>query len=485
MNPLIRRAVGKRRYWPSFSALALAAAANATFAQPSATSAATSPAAAEGPASATATAQDALVREAVLYAYPYQEFMKMRHAALSDKSSPTFTSLNRFRHSRHLATPKDRWANGPINDTFYSTTWFDVGTSPLLLDVPQTEGRYYVIALIAADLNTFAYIGRRVGGTSARRIAIVAPGWNGRLPAVDQVIRAPSRDIYLNMRVLVDGPEDAAAAHAVQDAFHTTPLDSRAALDEPGQVPRADDWARFVDVSNEALTRNPPPASEQALLERLAAVGICGQACSWKALPAEVQARWLKLAPQVEKELKTTLNADRTTPDPRRRNGWVPYRLPSSFGRDYRMRAASAAMSGAILGLEAAEASYFAASVDGDKRALGEGASYRLHLPQGRLPADAFWSISLYEFVPGGQYMVENPINRYSIGDRTRGLKFNPDGSLDIWIQPHEPSTDKRANWLPSPLSNRFYLMARAYQPWPVVQDPAWTPEPVQRLDQP
>jgi hypothetical protein len=131
------------------------------------------------------------------------------------------------------------------------------------------------------------------------------------------------------------------------------------------------------------------------------------------------------------------------------------------------MRAQSAAMSGGILGLEAAEATYFAASVDGNNQALGKGQAYRLHLPQGRLPADAFWSISLYEFVTGGQYMVDNPINRYSIGDRTKGMKFNADGSLDIWLQPTDPGPEKRANWLPTPEKNLFYLMARAYQPWP------------------
>ena len=69
---------------------------------------------------------------------------------------------------------------------------------------------------------------------------------------------------------------------------------------------------------------------------------------------------------------------------------------------------------GGILGLEAAGATYFAASADGANKALGGGggASYRLHLPERRLPGDAFWSITLYEFVTGGQYMVENPINR-------------------------------------------------------------------------
>lgn len=425
---------------------------------------------------------DSLIREAMLYAYPYQEFMKLRHEALEVKDSPTATTLNQFHHSRHLATPKDRWANGPIRDTFYSTGWLDLEKSPVILSVPNTKERYYVIAMVDAKLDTFAYVGRRIGGTSARKIAIVGPRWNEKLPPVEQIVRAPTRDVYLNMRVLVSDEEDLPAAHAVQDNFRlhawraTTP-------DSPRITPSPQDWSRFVDVANEALVRNPPPEAEKPLLQRFAKVGICGQTCAWDKLSEQVQKRWQTLAPEIEKnELKNRLNADRKTADPNRRNGWTPYRLPDGFGNNYAMRAQSAAMSGGILGLEAAEASYFAASVDGSNQPLGAGQSYRLHLSKGGLPVDAFWSISLYEFVTGGQYMLDNPINRYSIGDRTKGMTFNADGSLDIWLQPGDPGPEKRANWLPTPEKNRFYLMARAYQPWPEVLDPSWVLEPVELL---
>ena len=430
----------------------------------------------------TNAALDSLIREAMLYAYPYQEFMKLRHQALEVKDSPTATTLNQFHHSRHLATPKDRWANGPIRDTFYSTSWLDLEKSPVILSVPETQGRYYVIAMVDASLDTFAYVGRRIGGTAARKIAIVGPQWNEKLPQVDQIVRAPTRDVYLNMRVLVLGEEDMPTAHAVQDSFRIQPL-RQTMPDNPRVMPLPQDWGRFVDVANESLVRNPPPGTEKALLQRFATVGICGQACAWDKLPEQVQQRWQALAPKIEQdELKNRLNANRTTADPKRRNGWTPYRLPDGFGSNYAMRAQSAAMSGGILGLEAAEASYFAASVDGNNQPLGAGQSYRLHLPKGRLPADAFWSISLYEFVTGGQYMLDNPINRYSIGDRTQGMKFNADGSLDIWLQPTDPGPEKRPNWLPTPEKNLFYLMARAYQPWPEVLDPSWILEPVQLI---
>lgn len=219
-------------------------------------------------------------------------------------------------------------------------------------------------------------------------------------------------------------------------------------------------------------------------MKKFSKVGICGEDCSWEKIDPLIQKKWEKLAPEIEKnELKNRLNTDRKgSKSDGTLNGWMPFRLPNGFGNDYLSRAGAAAMSGAMLGLEAAEAIYFFANVDDNKKPLGNGNSYRLHLPTGKLPADAFWSIALYEFTEGGQYMVENPINRYAISDRSKGMKFNSDGSLDIFVQPNEPDEANKDNWLPSPLKNNFYLFARVYQPWPEVQDPSWTLESVKSI---
>ena len=62
--------------------------------------------------------------------------------------------------------------------------------------------------------------------------------------------------------------------------------------------------------------------------------------------------------------------------------------------------------------------------------------------------------------------MVANPIDRYSIGDRTAGLRYNDDGSLTVYVQHESPGHDREPNWLPAP-PGRFYLNARTYMPRP------------------
>ena len=118
-----------------------------------------------------------------------------------------------------------------------------------------------------------------------------------------------------------------------------------------------------------------------------------------------------------------------------------------------------------------AEATYLkAAGEDGQGNFTGDGL-YRLSLPA-QLPLDGFWSLSMYEVTPDGQFFfTDNPINRYAIGDRTPGLKRNADGTLDVWIGRTDPGGERSANWLPAPKAGPFALYLRAYLPRPEILD--------------
>jgi hypothetical protein len=83
----------------------------------------------------------------------------------------------------------------------------------------------------------------------------------------------------------------------------------------------------------------------------------------------------------------------------------------------------------------------------------------------------------MYHIADGS--FVENPIKRYSIGDRTRGLTRAADGSLTIYVQHEAPEdAEAKANWLPAP-ADRFYLNLRLYGPDNSLPDGTWAPPPV------
>ena len=77
--------------------------------------------------------------------------------------------------------------------------------------------------------------------------------------------------------------------------------------------------------------------------------------------------------------------------------------------------------------------------------------------------------------------LAENPINRYAIGDRDK-LRFNTDGSLDLYIQRDSPGIEKESNWLPAPKTGPFTMNLRLYWPKREVLDSSWTPPPVKGI---
>ena len=83
----------------------------------------------------------------------------------------------------------------------------------------------------------------------------------------------------------------------------------------------------------------------------------------------------------------------------------------------------------------------------------------------------------MYEALADGAFfLTDNPIGRYTIGDRTPGLIYNPDGSLDIWIARADPGDGRTASWLPAPANGPFMVILRAYLPKEPILAQAYVP---------
>ena len=159
--------------------------------------------------------------------------------------------------------------------------------------------------------------------------------------------------------------------------------------------------------------------------------------------------------------------------------GWsVPVTIRTHWGDQFEVRARTARNLIGALGIE--EAMYPVAEVDADGRALHGEHRYELYFPPAGAPqVDAFWSLTMYR--KSDCLLVDNPIDRYSIGDRTKGLHWDADGGLRIAIQHDAPSGDE-ANWLPAP-REPFYLTLRLYQPRQAHLDFSFPYPPLRRLD--
>jgi hypothetical protein len=440
-----------------------------------------------------ATDLRALAEEAVVWAYPLYEMRRMR-AATSPKrteaghAAPEGTRwCNLFTHARQLLRAGTSRVVTPNNDTLYTNAWLDLGAGPLVIDVPDTGGRYYVLGLLDFYTNPFAHIGPRLTGTQARSFLVTPPGWSGTLPAGFDApgahIEAPTRWLWVIGRILVDGAHDLPAVHALQDGFSVSPLAEWQA-GQAGIAPTPQAFApdcdpqapataaHFAAQVNAALRDNPPPAQEQELVARFAAVGL-GSGCTE---PDDAQAGALQQAldavlPRLRRAQSGTTQA----------SGWVlPPLVLDSFGKDYATRAEVALK---YIGmLDGREAVYPMAWTDAQGRPLNGGARYRLRFAPAELPpVQAFWSVTMYD---ARSYMlVDNCMDRYAIGDRTPGLHRDADGGLTLHIQHARPEGEAaQANWLPAPPGD-FYLCLRAYLPRAELLDGRHALPPLQRLD--
>ena len=160
-------------------------------------------------------------------------------------------------------------------------------------------------------------------------------------------------------------------------------------------------------------------------------------------------------------------------------NGWQMNTDTMGVYGDYYLKRAIIALIG--LGANQAEDAVYPLAVsDTNGRPITAENRYVLSFKKDELPpADAFWSLTLYD---AEGYQVANPINRFAIGDRDT-MKFNADGSLDIYIQNASPGAEQESNWLPSPMSGGLGLTMRIYAPRETVLEGRWNPPPVKRVE--
>lgn len=154
-------------------------------------------------------------------------------------------------------------------------------------------------------------------------------------------------------------------------------------------------------------------------------------------------------------------------------NGWISMAGLGEPSNGMILRAAHAQLFPGPVNVSK-EAMYWWTNTDGTGHALTGARSYVMHFPAGGLPPNhAFWSITMGD---AKNHFVANPINRYSVSDRS-GLKQNPDGSVDVYIQ-NTPPTGHESNWLPAP-ADKFILWLRVYIPGEAVLRGEYTVPPV------
>ncbi len=428
----------------------------------------------------------AAAAEAYVWGWPLAYVHKVREAldrvpCPGRSGGMPVAPLNRLAMLADRATPRLRGVACPNQDVLYGFGMFDLEASPVVLQVPDFGGRFWLYQLGDQRTDAFADFGS-MHGTPPGFHLIVGPSWSGTPPAgIVRVVRSPTRYAYCLPRIFFsDAPGDRDAALPVVAEVNAYPLDefdgrmhavewskARWLPDLTGRGRRGIEVSPdgFLDLLPDLLRDVPPRPGEEPLYERMRRLVHLiegAPAARHHAIEAVRDTDQNVVAP-----LFHFRNVGTALP-----TGWTTLVNGGEFGTDYLTRTAVAKSN--VFVNRRHETAYYFLEVDADGERLDGRRDYRLRFPPDSLPpARGFWSLTVYD---ERHSLPADTVGRHSIGSRSAALAFAADGSLEIAIGPAigEPTTTL-PNRLAAP-AGPFSLYLRLYWPEPAAVEGAWTP---------
>lgn len=419
----------------------------------------------------------AIAVEAYLFLYPLvvMDYTRRQLTNVPPGRPGIAAPMNVFAADPGFPTPAMRSVPRPNFDTLYSPAWVDLTAGPVLLQTPDTQGRYFLASILDMWTEVFASLGTRTTGTNAGHFLLTPPGWKGPmpkgLPQGTVVMPAPTHYVWVIGRLQTNGEADFPAVHALQKGFTLTAYDAAGAKRKaaafvadksvdmktpPNLQVEAMSPADFFSTAAELMKLQPPRLIDSPILQRMSPLGIVAGKSFDPAAQSKAVIAALNAAPATAKELmiwKFPRIGEQV-------NQWsMNTECVGTYGTSYVKRAVIAKFG---LGSNVPQDSlYPLAFNDADGKPLDGNNNYVLHFDPANLPpVQAFWSLTLYD---AEGFPVANPLNRYAVSS-WMPLVYNADGSLDLYIQPESPGKAKEANWLPAPRAP-FGLNMRLYAP--------------------
>ena len=430
----------------------------------------------------------AIAISAYLYFYPIVTMdITRRQATTVLPGSRDAAPMNAFLNAPAYPDARFRLIVRPNFDTLYSSAWLDLTHGPVVLSVPDTNGRYYLMPMMDMWTDVFASPGWRTTGTRAENYLIAPPAWNGTVPDGMTRIDAPTPYVWILGRTQTNGPPDYAAVHVIQEGYTLTPLSkwgkpigAPVLTNDPTinmSIPPKDQvdtmsGSQFFAYAAQLLTVNPPHLTDEPMIALLQRIGFeSGKSLNFAALDPVIQEA-LTAAPAAAQKLMLQQGPRMATIE----NGWqMNLDTIGVYGNNYLKRAIVAR---SALGANVPDDAIYPFNLYDNTKAPLDGAyDYVIHFAAGAYPpAKAFWSITLYD---NAGFPVGNQLNRYALSSWMPLVK-NADGSMDLYFQQRDPGSGKLTNWLPTP-AGPYNLTMRLYAPDETVLYGQWAPPLVVR----
>lgn len=430
--------------------------------------------------------------DAYLYFYSLitMDLTRLQSTNIAPDKEPLKAPMNMFVSAAAYPSADFKTVVRPNFDTLYSVAWLDLTKEPMVVSVPSTDGRYYLLPMLDMWTNVFASPGWRTTGTGAQTFLVTPPGWSGDVPSGAMQINAPTPYVWIIGRIQTNGPKDYDAVHKIQNGLTLMPLsqmgndgwkpapvkiDSDVDMKTPPKK-QIDTMSAgdFFAYGAELLKLHPPHLTDQTLLARMKRIGIePGKSFDIASVDPAIR-KGLEGVPKAAQELM----AWKVPSLARVANNWSMNTDTMGVYGNYYLKRAIVTQLG--LGANLPQDAIYPLNL-GDKngKPLDGSSNYSIHFDKDEIPpVDAFWSITLYD---KDGFQVANSLDRFAVSS-WMPFKYNDDGSLDLYFQNESPGADKEANWLPAP-KGPFNLTMRLYAPKSDALTGKWNPPPVNKAE--
>lgn len=399
------------------------------------------------PAEARAIAEDVYI-----YGYPLVT-MEMTRRVTTNTAAPAGmrAPMGQFAHARKYPPITYRDIPGANADTLYSFAWLDLAKEPYILNIPDAEGRYFMIPMLDGWTDVFQAPGTRTTGDKAQTYVITGPDWKGKLPKGVTHYKSATNMVWILGRTYTTGTEqDYEKVHSFQDKLSLVPLSAYGKDYTPpnGKVdPDIDmktstkdqvikmDAAAYFKLLATLMKDNPPTSADAPMVAQMAKIGLVpGNDWDISTFDPTI-AQGLATAPKaaLAKIMAYAPNAGKMV------NGWQITMPAGVYGTDYLRRAFLNLLGPGWNRPE--DAVYLTGKVDSEGKTLSGAHEYVVHFAKGEQPpVKGFWSLTMYD-TEG--FFVANPLDRVNLSQRDK-FNFNEDGSLDLYIQKDSPARTRR-----------------------------------------
>lgn len=373
---------------------------------------------------------------------------------------------------------KDRLGGLTYNATTpYVLPFIDLAEGPWILDMPGPEG------LVRGAAHDMWQVGI-TPVTKPGKYLFVGPGQD--LPDADgfEVHQSPTNGIMLGIRLM---PEDRDERIALLDQVKVYPYSER---DDPKPrkviTPEGRSWMaaapvglKYWELLSDTINREPVAERDRFFMSFLRDLGIeKGKPFNpdWRTqrilLEAAIVGEAMAKANDFDKQMESAHYRDglqweyAVVANPDQRSEFYE-QLDERAAWFYEAVTNDPAMHGHRTGEGQV---YMATYKDADGDWLDGGQNYVFHVDPDA-PAEAFWSLTVYEVAT--RTIIQN---EYGIADRSSrmDLTYNDDGSTDIYIGPDKPEGENAKNWIPTEPGRAWFPYFRLYSPKQAFLDQTW-----------